>query len=41
MGEVYNQILADMVARGWSPPRRRIHVNKAYLLWIALRHAFV
>jgi phytoene synthase len=41
MGEVYNQILADMVARGWSSPRRRIHVNKAYLLWIALRHAFV
>jgi phytoene synthase len=41
MGEVYNQILADMVARGWLPPRRRIHVNKAYLLWIALRHAFV
>jgi phytoene synthase len=40
MGEVYNRILADMVARGWSPPRHRIQVNKAYLLWIALRHAF-
>ena len=31
MGEVYRQMLDDMVARGWSPPRRRIHVNKAYL----------
>ena len=41
MGEVYSQILADMTAQGWAPPRRRIHVNKANLLWIALRHAFI
>ena len=31
MGAVYSQILADMTAQGWAPPRRRIHVNKAYL----------
>jgi phytoene synthase len=41
MGEVYRQILADMVARGWSWPRQRVHVNKSHLIWIALRHAFV
>jgi presqualene diphosphate synthase len=41
MGEVYSRMLADMVAHEWSPPRRRIHVNKPYLLWIALRHAFI
>ncbi|HTQ84100.1 MAG TPA: presqualene diphosphate synthase HpnD [Pseudolabrys sp.] len=41
MGEVYSRMLADMVAHGWLPPRRRIHVNKSYLIWIALRHAFI
>jgi phytoene synthase len=41
MGAVYRQMLEDMVSRGWAPPRNRVHVNKSYLLWIALRHAFV
>jgi presqualene diphosphate synthase len=41
MGAVYRQKLEDMVSRGWSPPRNRLHVKKSYLLWIALRHAFV
>jgi len=41
MGAVYRQKLEDMVSRGWAPPRHRIHVKKSYLLWIALRHAFV
>jgi presqualene diphosphate synthase len=41
MAEVYRQILEKMVARGWSSPRNRVHVNKSQLLWIALRHAFV
>ena len=41
MSEVYRQMLATMVARGWSRPRNRVHVNKSHLIWIALRHAFV
>jgi presqualene diphosphate synthase len=41
MGAVYRQMLEDMVSRGWAPPRNRVHLNKTYLLWIALRHAFV
>jgi len=41
MGAVYRQMLEDMVSRGWSRPRNRVHVNKSHLLWIALRHAFV
>jgi len=41
MGAVYRQMLEDMVSRGWGLPRNRVHVNKPYLLWIALRHAFV
>jgi phytoene synthase len=41
MGKVYRQMLEDMVARGWSWPRSRVHVNKPHLLWIALRHAIV
>ncbi len=41
MGEIYRQMLAAMVARGWLPPRRRVHINKSYLVWSALRHAFI
>jgi presqualene diphosphate synthase len=41
MEEAYRQMLEAMVARGWSPPRDRIHVNKSRLLWIALRYAFI
>jgi phytoene synthase len=41
MGEVYRKMLAAMVARGWSRPRNRVHINKSHLVWIALRHAFV
>jgi squalene synthase HpnD len=41
MGAVYRQMLEDMVSRGWSPPRNRVRMNKSYLLWVALRHAFV
>ncbi len=41
MGEVYRRVLAAMVARGWSRPRSRVHVNKSRLVWIALRHGFI
>lgn len=41
MEEAYRQMLEAMVARGWSYPRHRIHLNKSRLLWIALRYAFV
>jgi presqualene diphosphate synthase len=41
MAEVYRQMLEEMVTRGWSGPRNRVHVPKSHLLWIALRHAFV
>ena len=41
MEAAYRQILEAMVARGWSPPRHRIHFNKSRLLWIALRYAVV
>ena len=40
MGKVYRQILEGMIARGWSPPRQRVRLNKSHLVWIALRHAF-
>jgi phytoene synthase len=41
MGIVYRRMLENMITRGWSQPRHRIHVNKLQLLWIALRHAFI
>jgi phytoene synthase len=41
MGEVYRMILDGMIARGWSPPRERVSVSRARLLWIILRYAFI
>lgn len=41
MSEAYKSILAALVARGWSSPREAIRLNKARLIWIVLRHAFV
>jgi phytoene synthase len=41
MGAVYRQMLEDMVMRGWALPRNRIRVKKSYLLWVALRYAFL
>ena len=39
MAEAYRSMLETMVARGWSPPRRRVRINKLRLAWILLRHA--
>jgi presqualene diphosphate synthase len=41
MAEAYRIILDRLVERGWSHPRRPIHLPRARLLWIILRHAFV
>jgi hypothetical protein len=30
-----------LLARGWSPPRHAIHVPKARLVGIVLRHAVI
>jgi presqualene diphosphate synthase len=41
MAEAYLAILDRLVDRGWSHPRRPIHLPRARLLWIIMRHAFV
>src|SRR5262249_58306877 len=41
MGAAYRLILAKLVARGWSPPRRPIRLPRVRLLWIIMRHAFI
>jgi len=41
MKEAYRRMLEELVARGWSWPRDRVHVSKSHLLRIALRHAFI
>jgi presqualene diphosphate synthase len=41
MAEAYRAILDRLVDRGWSYPRRPIHLPRARLLWIIMRHAFV
>jgi len=39
MGAVYRAILEGMVIRGWSPPRRRVRVNRVQLIAIILKYA--
>jgi len=39
MGAVYAEILKRMRTEGWAPPRRRVHLPKAQLAWLALRHS--
>jgi phytoene synthase len=41
MAEAYKLILGSLVARGWSHPRRPIHLPRSRLLWIIMRHAFI
>jgi phytoene synthase len=41
MGEAYRLILDGLVARGWLAPRQPIHLRRARLLWIIMRHAFI
>ena len=41
MGEAYRRVLDDLVARGWTWPRNRVHVSRSHLLKVALRHAFI
>ena len=39
MGAAYAGILKALRARGWNPPRRRLTVSKAAVLWILARQA--
>ncbi|MBO0757637.1 MAG: presqualene diphosphate synthase HpnD [Bradyrhizobiaceae bacterium] len=39
MGAVYRAILDGMVIRGWSPPRRRVRLNRMQLIAIVLKYA--
>jgi presqualene diphosphate synthase len=41
MGEAYRLILDSLLERGWSAPRPPIHLPRARLLWIIMRHAFI
>jgi squalene synthase HpnD len=38
MGAVYSRMLAKMEAAGWAPPRQRVRIGVARLLFIVLRH---
>jgi phytoene synthase len=41
MGEVYSAVLRATEQEGWAPPRRRVSLGKAQLLWLVLRHGLV
>jgi presqualene diphosphate synthase len=39
MAQAYKYMLARLIARGWSAPRQRVRLGRAYLIWVLLRHA--
>ena len=41
MGAAYGRILDRTESMGWAPPRRRVKLGKAELLWILLRHGLL
>ncbi len=41
MARVYRHILERMSARGWRPPRERLRIGRARLIWIVLTEALV
>ena len=41
MGAVYAQILREMEAVGWAPPRHRVKIGRGRLIWIVLRNGLV
>jgi presqualene diphosphate synthase len=41
MGAVYAEILSQMERTGWAPPRRRVHLPKWRLVWLALRNGIL
>jgi hypothetical protein len=41
MGEAYKEYLNALVARGFSPPRRRVRIGRVRLVWIILRYAVI
>ncbi len=41
MGKVYGRILDRTEAAGWAPPRRRVKLAKAELMWILVRYGLL
>ncbi len=41
MGEAYKGYLQALIARGFAPPRARLRLSRARLLWIILRYAVI
>jgi squalene synthase HpnD len=41
MASVYQALLDKLVARGWTPPRGKVHASKLQFLWAVLRHGIV
>ncbi len=41
MASVYQALLDKLLARGWMPPRGKVHASKLQFLWAVLRHGVV
>jgi phytoene synthase len=37
MAAVYGALLRQMLVEGWAPPRRRVRIGKAHLLYLVAR----
>jgi hypothetical protein len=41
MEGVYRAMLEGMIARGWAPPRQRVHVSGLRLTFLAVQYAII
>jgi phytoene synthase len=41
MAAVYRPMLERLIARGWRPPRPKLHHSRPTILWAILRHGFL
>jgi squalene synthase HpnD len=41
MHRVYGRILEEMEMQGWAPPRERVRIGKAEIVWLALKYGLV
>jgi phytoene synthase len=41
MAAVYRAMLDKLMARGWQPPRHKLHHSKPKIIWAVLRHGLL
>jgi presqualene diphosphate synthase len=41
MAAVYGAMLEQLTARGWRPPRQKLHHSMPRIIWAVLRHGIL